>query len=86
MKAQGERVQVAERFNGNASYRLLRNSRKQHFAQFGEQRVGKTQRAIEPQQQHWQSQWQVAAIQLIDDALEYQWHADIGNFRGNQAG
>ena len=86
MKAQAQRVQMAEDLQCHLTNGALGNAGKEDFAQFGEQRRRKAQRAVERQQQGGQGEGLLTRRQAIDHFLEDQGHADVGDLGRNQAG
>ena len=85
VKAQAQRMQVAEHFERNLAHGALGNARKEDFAQFGEHRRGETQQAVQRQEQGGQGERLLAGGKPVDHLLENHGHADIGDLGADQA-
>ena len=84
MEPQRQRVQMAEYLERDGTHRALRHLGEQEFAQLGEQRRRKAQRAVGGKQRQWQNELG-RSRQAIDDLLQHQRHADIGELGRDEA-
>jgi hypothetical protein len=86
VKAKRELVQVAKDLERDPAHRALGDAGEEDLAQFGKQRGGKAQRAVEQEQQGGQGECLLSAAQAVDHLLEDQRHGDVGQFGAEQTG
>ena len=88
MKTQRQRVQVAKGLQSDRAHRALGDLGEQVFTQLGERGGRQAQNSIGKEQRNRQDQHlsRGRKRQAVDDALEYQRHADVGQLGRDQAG
>ena len=90
VKAQAQRVQMAEHFQRNAPRRAFGGLGKHQLTQLGEQRGREAQQAVSQQQRHrhHQHRFRIAGLeaQRIDQVFQQQRHADIGQLGAQHEG
>ena len=86
VKAQRQRMQMAEHLQRDAPDGALGDAHEHDVAQFREQRRRQPQQAVDHQQRKRQHQDGGLRVQGIDDALHHQRHADVGHLGGGQTG
>ena len=84
MKAQRERVQMAKDVERDAPHRPLRDAHEHEVAQLGEKRGGKPQQPVGGEQRERQREHRLGGRERVDDFLQHERHADVGELRGHQ--
>jgi len=85
VKAQTEGVQVLEKGDRQPAHDAVAHAGEHHVAQFVEGRTAQAQHAVGEQQDHGQGQLaQTRGVEIVDDLLQRQRHADIGEFGQDQ--
>ena len=85
MEAQRQPVQVFQHLHRDLAHGAVAHAREDRIAQFVEQRAGQLEGAVAEQQDQRQRQGGVlAGIQIVDDVLQHQRDADIGDLRQHQ--
>ena len=89
VKPQRQRVQVAEHLQRDRAHGALRDAREQEFAQLRKQRRRKAQQAVGDQgaerQHHQRIRIRRVDAEVVDDLLERQRHAQVGDLGQDQA-
>jgi hypothetical protein len=86
VKAQAQRVQVAEDLERHLADGALGDAGEKEFAKFGKQRGRKAEGAVENEQHHRQRQYLVGQREPVDQLLEDDGNADIGDLGPDEAG
>ena len=84
VKAQRQRVQVPEDLERDRPDCTLRDFREQKLAELGEERRRETQRAVGDQQRQRDGQDRERGIEAVDDPLEQERDADVGDLGPDQ--
>ena len=84
MKAQRQSVQVAEYLKRDGAHGALRHLGEKEFAQLGEHGRGQAHRAVGGEQRQRQNQLR-RSRQAVDDLLQHQRHAHVGELGCDQA-
>ena len=85
VKAQAERMQVPEHLERDRPHRALGDLREQELAQLGEERRRQPQRPVRDQQRKRHDQQRRFAVEAVDDLLQQQRDADVGDLRHHEA-
>ncbi len=86
MKAQAERVEVPEDLERDRPDGALRDLGEQELAQLGEEGRRQPQHPVRDQQREGHGQQRRVAVEPVDDFLQQQRHADVGDLGGHEAG
>jgi hypothetical protein len=86
VEAQRQRVQVPEDFQRHAPHGFLGDAGEKDLAQFGKQRVGELQNAVENEQQDGEAECSLRFREVVDHRLEDHRDGHVGQLGGDEAG